>query len=139
MIAPVLFMTILMTSWACGKKAPPRLSVKEFPVRVTNLSEEWGKRDLFLKGKIVGIEGRSRASGCRMYSVRYDLEEAPCDECPVEFSEFIEFGPDVIGKKEFSCVVPGVLKSGIYYFRVRLLGEGGTIGPPSKVVKVVIH
>jgi hypothetical protein len=135
----ILFMAFLMTSGACGKKAPPRLAVKTFPARVTNLKEHWEGNDLYLKGDIIGREGDKGIQGCRIYYGRYDPGEAPCDDCPIEFTAFYEFGPEAVREKEFSSVVPEGLETGVYYFKVYLLGEGRAVGPPSNVLKVVVE
>lgn len=135
----VLFMTLLVSAWACGKKAPPRLVEKELTVAVTNLGAVWEKNDLYLKGDIISRDREERVEGGRIYYARYRPAEAPCEGCPVDFHGFYEFGPDVVRGKKFSSIIPGRLDAGVYYFKVSLLGRGGAVGPPSKVVKVVVE
>ena len=134
---------ILLAILACGKKGPPFLSKKEFSARVIDLTGEWVKGDIFLKGNISSAlgskEGRGLIKGSRVYYGRYPLENPPCAGCPTEFHGYYTFGEEVIKEERFLCRVPGEIQGNVYFFKVKLVGAGGAIGPPSNMVKVVVE
>ncbi|MBW1768155.1 MAG: hypothetical protein JRJ65_14060, partial [Deltaproteobacteria bacterium] len=133
-IIPSLLIGILLALPMCGKKGPPLLPQKEFPYRVTDLMGEWSEGRILLKGKILGSSGSKKAKdimGCRVYYGQYPLENPPCDDCPIEYHESLEFGAEVITEKDFSCIVPEKREGQIYFFKVHLIGPEGILGPPS--------
>lgn len=127
---------ILLGAVACGKKGDPFLPRQAFSARVTDLKGEQVKGDILLKGKITSREG---LEGARVYYAQYSLENAPCEGCPIEYQGYQAFGAEVIMEDGFSCDMPAKSEQHIYYFRVNLIGPGGTIGPPSDTVKVVVE
>ena len=141
-IIPFLYLTILLSFWACGKKAPPVLSNKEFSSKVVNLRGERTREGLILKGSIRNLnEANSEVSpikGCRLYYGQYSHKNPPCDGCPIQYIDYLEFGPEVVKEKDFLCVVPADIKGEICIFKVHLIGSGGTVGPPSNMVRVEV-
>ena len=127
---------------ACGKKAPPFLSENRFSAGVTELTAEWDKGEILLKGSISPVpesgEVGARIKGSRVYYAQYPLEDTPCAECPIEFRGFDTFGQDVIVEEHFVCRVPGRNHGKVYFFKVHLLGPDDAVGPPSNTVRVIV-
>lgn len=134
---------LLLPAGGCGKKGPPFLKEEEFQAGVRDLKGEWVSGDFFLKGTVYGpggpIEALDLVKGCRIYYVRYPIQNPPCEGCPIDFQSYYEFGPEVIGGAGFRSRVPGEMKGRINFFEVRLLGPGGAIGPPSNRVRVPVE
>ena len=126
---------------ACGKKAPPFLSENRFSAGVTELTAEWDKGEILLKGSISPVPESGgvadRIKGSRVYYAQYPLEDTPCAECPIEFHGFDTFGQEVIVEEHFVCRVPGRNQGKVHFFKVHLIGAQDTMGPPSNTVKVV--
>jgi hypothetical protein len=134
---------LLVAPMGCGRKEPPFLHQKEFPLRVSNLAGAWVSTAFYLKGTIGPPEevknGQEPVEGCRVYYRRYPRQNPPCEGCPIEFPSYYEFGPEVIIGDGFLCRVPGVMRGRINYFQVHLIGPDGVLGPPSNRVKVVVE
>ena len=136
---PVIFLVFA----ACGKKAPPFLSQNTFITGVNDLTGEWDKGEILLKGAILPLleSGQTSAlvKGARVYYAQYPLEEAPCAECPVAFHGYDTLDQEVIVKGGFLCLMPGNDQGKVYFFKVHLIGAEGAIGPPSNTVRIVVE
>ncbi len=136
---PLIFLAIA----ACGKKAPPFLPQNTFTIRVNDLTGEWDKGEILLKGPILPSldsgETTDLVKGARVYYAQYPLEEAPCADCPVPFHEYEVFDQEVILDGDFLCHMPGKGQGKVYFFRVHLIGAEGAMGPPSNTVEVVVE
>ena len=128
---------------ACGKKGPPFLSKREFSAEVTNLTGEWIKGEILLKGDIRSSSGLRQAGdqikGSRVYYAQYSLEDPPCAGCPIEFNGYYTFGGEVITEEGFLCRIGGEFQGTICFFKTNLVGAGGEIGPPSNTVEIVVE
>ena len=137
-----IFGTVFLALLGCGKKGPPFMPKEDVPLKVNNLTGEWKNGVVFLKGNVVPHEGSGKKTtdvlGCRVYGAHYDLKDPPCEGCPVEYRFIREIKADVISGNEFYCQVPDIMRAGVHFFKVCLLGRKGTIGPPSNAVRVVI-
>ena len=125
---------------ACGKKAPPFLSESRFSAGVTELTAEWDKGEILLKGSISPVPESGGVAdlikGSRVYYAQYPLEDTPCTECPIEFHGFDTFGQEVIAEEHFVCRVPWRNQGKVHFFKVHLIGPQDAMGPPSNTVKV---
>jgi predicted small lipoprotein YifL len=137
-----IFGTVLLALMGCGKKGPPFMPKEDMPLKVKHLTGEWKNGDVFLKGHIATHKGKGRRTadvlGCRVYGAHYDLENPPCEGCPIEYRFVKELKADVISGDEFYCQVPNIMIKGFHLFKVHLLGRKGTLGPPSNGVRLVI-
>jgi hypothetical protein len=128
---------------ACGKKAPPFLSENDFHAGVNHLSGEWDEGEILLKGPISPpLESGKDADiirGARIYYAQYPLENAPCDDCPIEFHGFDTLDQEVIIEGDFRYCVPGKEQGNVYFFKVHLMGAEGTMGPPSNTVRIIVE
>ena len=138
----IAFLSVLALScFGCGKKGPPFLTAYPVPPRVEGLHVTWKEGIVTLEGTVKGEsldEGPNvgRITGCRVYSVWYSKDNAPCETCPVEMKTFQEIRGKVLDGATFRCEMEKKKLAGITYFQVRLLGKGGTVGPPSDMVKI---
>lgn len=137
-----LFGVLFLALPACGKKGPPFLPKRSMPYKVKQLTCEWKDRIVHLKGHVVPGQSNDKStedvSGCRIYHAQYDLKTPPCEGCPIEYKILKEIAEDVITDHKFHCRVPGVKERGIHFFKVRLIGRKGAIGPSSNEVKLTI-
>ncbi|RLB12497.1 MAG: hypothetical protein DRG39_01790 [Deltaproteobacteria bacterium] len=134
---------VIVLFLGCGKKSPPFLPKSRLPFRVTFLEAEKKGNMLILRGEVVGKEGKkgfklSDIRGCRVYYTRYGFKNLPCESCPIYYGEFKDIEGKVVKDKDFYCEIGWMNKKGIYFIRVRLLGPGISIGPPSNRVKIEI-
>ena len=136
---PVIFLAVA----ACGKKATPFLPESTFFAGVNNLTGEWDKGEILLKGPIMppqeSGETADLVKGARVYYAQYPLEEAPCAECPVAFHGYDTLDQKVITEGDFLCRMPGNDQGEVYFFKVHLIGAEGAMGPPSNTVRVVVE
>ena len=134
---------ILLAVPSCGKKGPPFLPQKAFPVKVTELRGERDNGFILLKGNIQGVKGQKKdrdlVKGCQVFYGKYPLENPPCEDCPIEYQGYHEFGKEVIRGEGFFCRVPGKSEGQIYFFKVHLIGPERVVGPPSNRVRVVVE
>lgn len=134
---------ILLGGYSCGKKAPPFLPEKTFNVRVSDLRGKCEGDSILLKAKISALNGAEmnaiQVKGARVYYAGYPLKNQPCEGCPLQYSAYREFGEEVADGRDFSCRVPIYSRGKVYFFKVRLIGPEGTLGPPSSTVKVVVR
>lgn len=84
-------------------------------------------------------ETANLVKGARVYYAQYSPEEAPCAECPVAFHEYEVFDQEVIVEGEFLCLMPENEQGKVYFFRVRLIGAEGAMGPPSNTIKIAVE
>ncbi|MDY7034958.1 MAG: hypothetical protein SV375_02175 [Thermodesulfobacteriota bacterium] len=140
-----VFLGVFLMSMGCGKKDPPFLPKKEFPLEVVDLKADWVNSYIFLKGKIRGPDGFigpekavGLIKGSRVYYAKYPLKDPPCAGCPIEYHGHHGFGPEVIAKEGFFCRVPGKMRGQIYFFKVHLIGQDETVGPPSLKIRVEV-
>ena len=127
---------------ACGKKAPPSAPQNTFNVSVANLRGEWIGENLFLIGELRGVpkgkKAKSLIQGGRVYYGKYPMDNPPCDDCPISYQGYDDYGPEVIIDNGFSCRMTEEFKKGqITFYKVHLIGPNGSIGPPSDRVRVV--
>ncbi len=128
---------------ACGKKSPPFLPKSRLPFKVAFLNAEKKEGFVILKGKVMGKEGKrgyrlSDIRGCRIYYTMYGFKNPPCETCSIYWNEFKDVEGNVVKDRDFFCEIGWIHKKGIYFIRVRLLGPGISIGPPSNTVKIEI-
>ncbi len=137
-----LFGVIFLGLLACGMKGPPFLPERSMPFKVTQMTGEWKDGVVYLKGHVVprnDDDGNAPdASDCTVYHAQYDLENPPCEGCPVEYGILEEIRADMIKGAKFHCQFPQVETKGIHFFKVRLLGPKGTLGPSSNGAKLLI-
>ena len=138
----VVFGTVLLALLGCGKKGPPFMPEEDMPLKVKSLTGEWKNGVVFLKGHVASHKGSDKKTvdvlGCTVYGAHYDLKDPPCEGFPIEYRFIREIKADVISGDEFYCQVPDIMREGVHFFKVCLLGRKGTIGPPSNAVRVVI-
>ena len=120
---------------ACGKKGPPFLPKASPHYSVTQLMAERMGGNIILSGRLF-IQEESQAdsrliAGCRVYHVRYDKEDPPCESCPIRYRLLEEIMGQVIFENRFYCEIPLSSKTGLHFFEVRLINENGEAGPPS--------
>jgi len=136
-------LVIFLAIAACGKKAPPFLSESTFSTGVSDLTGEWDKGEILLKGSILppleSGETADLVKGARVYYAQYPLEEAPCAECPVAFHGYDTLDQEVIIEGDFLCRMPGKDQGKVYFFKVHLIGAEGAMGPPSNTAKIVVE
>jgi len=136
-------LVIFLAIAACGKKAPPFLSESTFSTGVNDLTGEWDKGEILLKGSILppleSGETADLVKGARVYYAQYPLEEAPCAECPVAFHGYDTLDQEVIIEGDFLCRMPGKDQGKVYFFKVHLIGAEGAMGPPSNTAKIVVE
>ena len=134
---------IFLVFAACGMKGPPFLSESTFSTGVSNLTGEWDRGEILLKGSILpppeSGETADLVKGARVYYALYSLEKAPCAECPVAFHGYDTLDQEVIVEGDFLCPMPGNNQGKVYFFKVHLIGAEGAMGPPSNTVKVVVE
>jgi len=137
-----LLLCICLVPAACGKKGPPFLPTGENLLRVEGLQADWENRVFHLNGTIVDAQGQAKdtstITGCRVFHARYALDNPPCEGCPIDYKTFKEIKGQVINEGGFSCRVPGRQKKGIHFFKVRLIGRKGEIGPFSDRAKLMV-
>ena len=142
----LVFLSILVVFLAiaaCGMKGPPFFSQSTFSTGVNNLTGEWDKGEILLKGSILppleSGETADLVKGARIYYAQYSPEEAPCAECPVAFHGYDTLDQEVIIEGDFLCRMPGKDQGKVYFFKVHLIGAEGAMGPPSNTVKIVVE
>lgn len=139
----IFLLAVFFHSQACGKKGPPFLPTQEIPFKVEPLEAECENGIFLLKGAVVDSKGQvkevSNVTGCRVYHACYPLDNPPCEDCPIDFGEFQEIKGELITQGEFSCQVPVKIKKGVHFFRVRLIGQKGEIGPFSERARLIIE
>jgi len=138
LIAVAVLLTVALS---CGRKGPPFIPKEQVPHRVKELKGEWVDGDALLSGKVGegdenGDEGREIA-GCKVYYAWYPLDSAPCEGCPISFSELKTIEEEVVKGRRFKCVVVDVRKKGIHFFKVGLIGSNGEVGPLSDMTKLL--
>jgi predicted small lipoprotein YifL len=138
----VIFGLVFLEFMACGKKGPPFLPESNIPFRVQELTGEWKNGTVFLRGRVAASQGqdrdRSHVRGCKVYHGWYALEKTPCDGCPVDYAGFREINDEVLKGEDFFCEVTIDKKKGVHFFEVRLIGQGGAVGPPSNRMKLTL-
>lgn len=137
-----VFGGIFLVLFACGMKGPPFLPERSMPFKVKQMTGEWKDGVVYLTGRMVPRKGDVRnapnVSGCTVYHAQYDLENPPCEGCPVEYGILEEIRADVIKENRFHCQFPRIKTKGIHFFKVRLLGPKETLGPSSNGVRILI-
>ena len=131
-----LLSVLVLSCFACGKKGPPFLPAHPVPPRVDNLRVTWKEGTVTLEGTVKGEGLEERITGCRVFSVWYSKDDAPCETCPIEMKTFQEIQGKVVVGTTFKCEMEKKKQAGITYFQVKLLGRGGVVGPPSDMVKI---
>ena len=140
-ICILIAVVAIMLALSCGKKGPPFIPKKQVPHRVKELKGEWVKDDVLLAGK-VGVSKNDKIkgveiTGCKVYYAWYSTENAPCDNCPINFNELKNIEGKVVKGSRFKCLIQDVRKKGIHFFRVRLIGSDGEIGSVSNSAKII--
>ena len=128
---------VILTCVGCGKKAPPFLPEKAPVQQVEGLQGKLEDGGVLLTGRIPeGEEGSPPISGCVVYHAQYPTDAPPCETCPVRWERLKPIQEAVVFQERFQCKVLGINTPGIHFIRVRLLGQGGTEGPPSKRLRL---
>lgn len=137
-----VFGVIFLALLACGIKRPPFLPERSMPFKVKQMTGEWKDGGVYLKGHVAprnDEDGNAPdALGCTVYHAQYDLENPPCEGCPMEYGILKEIKADVIKGGKFHCQFRRIKTKGIHFFKVRLLGPKGTLGPFSNEVRILI-
>ncbi len=129
---------LVLSCFGCGKKGPPFLTANPVPLRVDNLGVTWKDGTVTLEGTVKGENLHvEQITGCRVFSVWYSKDDAPCETCPIEMKTFQEIQGKVVVGTAFRCEMEKKKQAGITYFQVRLLGRGGVVGPPSDMMKII--
>ena len=109
---------------------------------VDQLSAEWRDGAFHLQGKIAGpqeeSDNPSGVTGCRIIYACYPADNAPCEDCPIDYSGLKEIQGQVINQGRFVCEFSEEKAEGIYFFKVCLIGQKGETGPYSSRAKLVI-
>jgi len=132
----VLFLWLCLALISCGKKGDPFLPATQGDGRVTGLKGEWNGEYVLLTGRT--REAMREGAGIRAYYAAYPLDQPPCEGCPIEYQGYESFGREVMGKSGFSCRITEIQTGNIYFFEVRIIGPGGSLGPPSNRVGVEV-
>ncbi len=139
----IIILAVLLASVACGKKGPPFLPKPVISKRVEQLKAERENENAVLKGQIVEAKDQEKNTsyvvGCRVYHAFFTLENPPCQGCPIEYQAYNDIEEEVITEDEFSCMVRGIKKKGIHFFKVRLIGPQGEMGKFSNRAKLIIE
>jgi hypothetical protein len=139
----LLFGVFFLALPACGMKGPPFLPKGRALFEVQQLTGEWEDGEVYLKGHVVPPRGSEKNTtdvlSCRIYHARYDLEDPPCEDCPIEYNMFKDIKTEVMTGNNFHCRVPWIKEKGVHFFKVRLLGPKEVLGPPSNEVKLTIE
>jgi hypothetical protein len=113
------------------------------PLKVQGLSGTWQDGRVILEGIVqvpaeydMDLEG---VKGCLVFFTWYPLEDPPCEECPIDYTQIEEFKREVVTKEQFYCEIPVKRKEGILFMEVRLFNHKDAVGPPSKRVKLVME
>lgn len=134
-----LLLGSLLITPACGKKAPPYLPKKPFTAGIVDLKGKRSGEDIVLEGKIGGVSeaGKEKQiAGLRVYMAQYPLEDPPCADCPIDYKNYKDLGPEVIKGEGFEYRLKDTSKDRIYFFRMRIIGSEGALGPPSNQVEI---
>ena len=124
---------------ACGKKGPPFIPEKSFPLRVEALKGIAENGSVILTGVVPGAEaGSLDVAGCTIYHSRYSLDAPPCDGCPVNLTKLKTLRGAVLSGDRLRCEIPEIDQAGIHFIRVRLVDVEGIEGPPSEQIKLVL-
>ena len=127
---------------SCGRKGPPVLPERPLPLRVVELKAGWRSGLVELTGAVAGVRGAavdlSLVEGCRVAHARYPLSDPPCEGCPIAYGQEMIIREQVVAPAGFRCTLRGLEGKGIYYFKVRLAGRKGVLGPPSEPVKFLV-
>jgi hypothetical protein len=138
--ALLLFLSVLCQG--CGKKAPPFVPGNAVPPRVEGLKAREQGDQVLLTGTLVpgGNRAMAKSAGLkvRVYSLRYSVEDAPCEGCPLPFEKYDEVKLDAVEGGRFQCTLPLEKKTGIHFFMVRLVDRNGNVGPASDTAKLKI-
>ncbi len=137
----VLFLVIFLAI-SCGRKTTLYVPRHKLPFRV--IYPEAKRKDgiWVIEGEISGRKkgySLSDIVGCKIYYSRYSFENPPCEECPVYLGRSKEIRKNVIRDGKFFLELPWVKKEGIYFLRIRLLGNGNSIGPASEIIKIEVR
>ena len=112
------------------------------PLVVDQLNAEWRNGVFYLQGEIKGpeelMEDPSGVAGCRIIYACYPADNAPCEDCPIDYNGLKEIQAHVINQGRFACELPEEKAKGIYFFKVCLIGQGGETGPYSERAIVVV-
>ena len=141
-VVVILLLSILFVLTGCGKKGPPFLPEKDISLIVARLSADWKDGAFHFQGEIAGpqdeIDASSNIKGCRIFYAFYSVDSPPCEGCPIDYTVLKEIEGTVINEGQFLCNVSGEKKKGIYFFKVRLIGQEGETGPYSDRAKLVV-
>ena len=121
---------------ACGKKGPPFLPEKQLDAGVDALTGTWRDGEIRLEGTIQGADKDHPITGCVLYHAWYPEDESPCEGCPIEMSPFSGPVDTTISGDRWICTIPVSRTDGTWFWEVRLTGDGGAVGPPSKRVRL---
>ena len=112
------------------------------PLVVDQLNAEWSDGVFYLQGEIKGsgeqMGDPSGVTGCRIIYACYPADNAPCEDCPIDYKELKDIQAQVINQGRFACEFPEDKADGIYFFKVCLIGQNGETGPYSERAKVVV-
>ena len=138
----ILLVVVFSVLSACGKKGPPFLPEREMPLIVEQFTAEWRDGVFYLQGKIKSpqeeIDNPSGVTGCRIIYACYPADNAPCEDCPIDYRGLKEIEGSVINQGGFVCEFSEKKASGICFFKVCLIGQKGETGPYSSRAKLVI-
>ena len=140
----LLVVVVFLAAFAgCGKKGPPFVPGQRFEAKVAPLSAEWKDGSIHLFGPVVNPRenGKIRPglTHCKVYHVRYDLDDPPCEGCPIRYPDHSKIKGRILPDDVFGCDFPLEKKRGIHFFEVRLIGGNGETGPPSNRIKLVVQ
>lgn len=133
---PALMLLLCWTLISCGKKGDPFLPAPEANARVSDLQGEWNGESVLLSGR--SDEAVEEGATIRAYYAAYPLDEPPCEGCPIQYQGFQSFGLEVMSGGGFSCRITEIRPGNVYFFQVRILSPGGSLGPPSHRVRVEV-
>ena len=135
----IALLLLIILAISCGRKTTLYVPRHKLPFRVIYPEAEKRNGIWIIEGDIAGEKKGYRLSdiiGCRIYYSRYSFENPPCEGCPIYLGRSKEIKKRVIKDGRFFLRLPWIKKSGIYFFRIRLLGKGNSIGPPSELIKI---
>ena len=127
----------------CGKKADPFIPKKGVSQVVQSLTAQYLDGQIALRGRLLRpltrTDGEPGVIKLRVDYSKYGIGHGPCQSCPVDFKEHKVILARVSEKGHVTARWQVPEGKGLYLLRLRVVGDNGTLGPPSKVVQMIVQ